>query len=91
MIFPKKVYSQGEEIKIVRRKPTSGLWSWHRKAREVHMAGAMPNALAAQTAFFTAFLTAVADLQGIDITHADLRILGGAVTDAMVAEMEAQE
>ena len=91
MIFPKKVYTQGEEIKVVRRKPTSGLWSWHLKAREVHVSGSMPNALAAQTALFTSVLTAVADLQGIDITRADLRVLGGAATDTMVAEMEAQE
>lgn len=91
MIFPKKVYTQGDEIKIVRRKPTSGLWSWHPKVREVHVSGSMPNALAAQTALFTSVLTAVADLQGIDITDANLRILGGAATDTMVAEMEAQE
>ena len=91
--YPMKVYTQGEVIKVVRRKPSgSGRASWHPQKREVHCSGAeAPSGEAAIKTYFNMVIEAGADLALLDLKQSDITTLAAVVTDGFMALMEAQD
>ena len=92
MKYPARVHTQGETIKFLRRKPSSGRASWHSKEREVHCSGAeCPSGELAVKVFWSMMLEAGVDIAGIDLKESDIRTLAAIVTDGFIALMGVQE
>ena len=93
MKYPARVYTQGEIIKFVRRKPNGkGRASWHSKEREARCSGAeCPSGELAVKTYWDMVLTGGIDIAGIDLKESDIRTLAAIVTDGFIALMEVQD